>query len=126
MAPEWTWLATNFFSLLQTVSIVTGLAVMAKQQRDGNRQRESASLDKVIEGNQQLMILAFSHPQLFAILRDAPGADADMEQCYLQLWLNQFSRVHLYVMYKIFRSEQVENLERGICNVMQMKNMRKH
>jgi len=35
----WTWLATNWFSLLQTVSIVTGLVVVARQQRHGNQQR---------------------------------------------------------------------------------------
>ena len=88
MMMVWTWLAANWFSLLQTVSIVTGLAVVAKQQRQGRLQRESESLDKVLDGNQQLMILAFSHPQLFAILRDASGMDADVEKCYLQLWLN--------------------------------------
>jgi len=128
-----TWVATNWFSLLQTVSIVTGLVVIAKQQRDGIRQREkeiikreAESLDKVLDVNQQLVILALSHPQLFAVLRDAPGADADMEQCYLQLWLNQYSRVHLYLKHKIFRDEQVENLERDICRFMQMHNMQRH
>jgi hypothetical protein len=39
MAELWKWLGTNWFSLLQMVSIVTGLVVVAKQQRDGNRQR---------------------------------------------------------------------------------------
>jgi hypothetical protein len=127
------WLAANWFSLLQTVSIITGLIVVAKNQRESTRQRqkemvkrESESLDKILDGNQQLVILAFSHPQLFAILRDAPEADADMEKCHLQLWLNQFSRVHSYLRNKVFRNEQIVNLERSIQDFMLKQNMQRH
>ena len=133
MAEVWKWLGTNWFSLLQTVSIVTGLAVVAKQQRDGNRQRvqnhiqrESDSVVKLYDINRELMSFAIAHPALLNVLEDEHIANPLAEKRYLQLWLNQLAQSHSYLQNSVVKPELQEELRRDLVDLMSMKIMRKH
>ncbi len=108
-----------------TISFV-GLLLVAWQLRDGNRQQELASLVEIYDINRELISLGFSHPQLFAILRDTKDADLIWERRYLQMWLNQLSLIHSYLRRSVYDAELKECLERSIADFMMMENMRGH
>lgn len=116
----------HYVSLLSAVISFLGLLLVVLQLRDGNKHQEMASLVEIYDINRQLISLGFSHPQLFAILRDATNADPVWERRYLQLWLNQLSLIYSYLRRSVFEDELKEWLERDIADLMTMENMRRH
>jgi hypothetical protein len=119
------WLAVNWFALLQTIGIVGGLFLVMIQIRDSTRQRESESLVTIYDINRQLLSLGFAHPKLFAILEDAKDADPVWEGRYLQLWMNQLSLIHLYLKRSVFEKELQEFLESEIADFITRANVQK-
>ncbi len=126
MASVSTWLATNWFSLLQTVSIITGLVVVAKQQHDGNRDRRLNSQIQLYNINRELISQGFSHPQLFDILVDKAKVDPVLERRYLQLWLNQLSLLHSFKIQGVMQKEVAESFDADLHDIMGMSNMQRH
>jgi hypothetical protein len=120
------WVSVNWFALLQTIGIVGGLLLVMVQIRASTRQREMESLVEICGTNRELIGLAFSHPQLFAVLQDAKKTDHVWEQYYLQLWLNQFALTHCYLKQAVLKGEFKENLSRDVADFMSMENMRRH
>jgi hypothetical protein len=121
-----TWLAANWFSLLQTVSIVTGIAVVAIQQRQGRRQRESDSLVKLYDINRELACFAIAHPPLLKVLEDENIPNHLAQKRYLQMWLNQLSLSHSFLKNSVVQPELQEELRRNLADFMTMENMRGH
>lgn len=113
-------------SLSSALIALVGLVLVAWQLRDGNKQQELASLVEIYDINRELISLGFSHPQLFAILRDTKDADLIWERRYLQLWLNQLSLIHSYLKRSVYDAELKECLERSVADFMSMENMRNH
>jgi hypothetical protein len=126
MTPLLIWMSANWFSLLQSVSIVAGLVFAATQLRDANRQRESDSLVRVFDNNRQILSLGFTHPKLFGILSDAKDSDPVLTRYYLQLWFNQFSQIHSYLKRSLFRGELKESLDRDLSDFIAMQNAQTH
>lgn len=126
MTAEWTWLTTHWFSLLQTVSIVSSLCVVAKQQHDANRQRESEAMLKLYDINRQLITLGFSHPELFDVMEDEHIQNSLFEKRYLQLWLNQLAVSHAFLKRAVSQREFKEELRRNLEDFISMKLMQNH
>lgn len=113
-------------SLSSALISFVGLLLVAWQLRDGNKQQELASLVEIYDINRELISLGFSHPQLFAILRDTKDADLVWERRYLQMWLNQLSLIHSYLKRSVCDAELKESLERSLADFMMMENMQSH
>jgi hypothetical protein len=113
-------------SLTNIVISIIGLSIVILQLRIGNRQRESEALVKILDTNRHLLTLGFDRPEMFSILNDVKKVDPMAERYYLQLWLNQFSLVHSYLMNSMLRGELRDNLKRDVSDFMAMHNMRKH
>jgi hypothetical protein len=121
-----TWLAANWFSLVQTVSILTGLAVVAIQQRQGRLQRESDSLVKLHDINRELVCFAIAHPALLKVLEDQDIPNHLAQKRYLQMWLNQLSLSHSFLKNSVVQPELQDELRRNLADFMTMENMQKH
>jgi hypothetical protein len=121
-----------FLTLDQSIAVFSaavsflGLFFVGIQMRESRKQRETESLIQVLDVNRQLVILGFSHPQLFKILEGDKTVEPLLERYYLQLWLNQFSLIHSYFRNSFLKGERKENLERDLSDVMLMPNMQKH
>lgn len=116
----------HYVSLFSAGVSFVGMMLVVLQLRDSNKQRELESLVEVYDINRQLLSLGFSHPKLFAILADAENADPVWERYYLQLWLNQFSLIHVCLNQSVFKGELRDSLIGDLSDFFTQENMRRH
>jgi phage antirepressor YoqD-like protein len=116
-------------SLLTFLGLIVnfaGLLYVAQAMRDGNKQRKMDSQIRLYDINRELISLGFSKPELFAVLKDAKGIDPEIEQHYLQLWLNQLSLFHSLKTAGVVDEEYRESVERDLLDMFEMSSMRRH
>jgi hypothetical protein len=116
----------HWVSVFSAAISFTGLLLVVMQLRANRRQQQMQSLVEIYDINRQLLSLGFSHPKLFAIMEDAPKADPVWERRYLQLWLNQFCLIYMYLKRSVLDRELKEPLERDLADFMKMENIRRH
>lgn len=115
----------HIVSLVSAFISFAALIFLARQVRDGTKQRQAQSLVEIYDINRQLLTLAFDHPKLFAVLDDKE-TDAVWERRYLQMWLNQFSLIHTYLSQSVIKGELKESLILDLSDFMSKKNMQRH
>jgi hypothetical protein len=116
----------HYVSIFSAVISFTGLLLVVLQLRANRRQQEMESLVEIYDINRQLLSLGFSHPKLFPIMEDAKNADPVWERRYLQLWLNQFCLIYMYLKRSVLNVELREPLERDLADFLVMQNIRNH
>ena len=103
-----------------------GLLLVFVQLRRGSKQREAQSLVQILDINRQLLTLGFSHPDLFKVLHDEPGVDAQREEHYMQLWFNQLSLAHFFLKQAALDPEFKECLLADFGYILEGANFRRH
>lgn len=116
----------QIISLSSALIAFAGLLLVALQLGDGNRQQQLSSLVEIYDINRELLTLGFSHPQLFAVLQDAKGADPTWERRYLQLWFNHLALIHAFLRNGVSDDELSASLNLELASFMEMENARRH
>jgi hypothetical protein len=111
---------------LDTLVAFAGFLVVAWQLWKANRQSKLDSEIRMLDSNRELIALGFDKPELFKVLKDTGEADSEMEQRYLQLWLNQFSMFYSLKSAGEMQRDFEEACQRDIHDMFQKKNMRRH
>jgi hypothetical protein len=116
----------HFVAIFSATISFAGLMLVVLQLRAATRQRESESLVTIYDINRQLISLGFSHPHLFKIMDDGADDGSCTERRYLQLWLNQFALIHLFLTRTVFDRELKESLERDLADFLTITAVRQH
>lgn len=109
-------LAVSFYSFMMGIV----------QLKELLKQRKLDWVTRIFDVNRQLITLGFSHPELFDILHDLPGADAKLEQHYLQLWLNQAVQIFHTKERGFLEPELSASLEADFRDLLRQENMQRH
>ena len=90
--------------------------------------RNQLRLDALIrlkDINRELLVLGFTHPELFEVL-NGNAIDPEKEKRYLQLWLNQIDVIWHGLKSNLFTKDYEAGLRRDISDMFQLESMRKH
>lgn len=116
----------QWISLFGALISLAGFLVVVLQMQEGLKQRRLEVLYQIYDVNRQLLMMAYSDPEIFKILNDKDGVDPDKEKHYLQMWLNQLSMIHSHLQSGGFDEEFSESLRTEIIDWMSCRNMQRH
>lgn len=111
---------------LDNLLTFVGLAFVAWQMRDANRQRKLETQIRLYDINRELIAMGFSDDELFKVLEDSDKVDETKERRYLQQWLNQLCLIDSFKRSGAFETDVRDSFEIDFRDMMLMNNMRRH
>jgi hypothetical protein len=111
---------------LDTLVAFAGFVIVAWQLWKANKQSKLDSQIRMHDINRELISMGFDKPELFEVLKDTNRADPELEQRYLQLWLNQLSMFYSLKTAGEMQRDFEDSCDRDLRDMFGKANMRRH
>lgn len=113
-------------NIISSLISFAGLVFVGVQLMRDAKNREIQSVIEIYDINRDLITLGFSQPELFKVLKGADIQDAELQQRYLQLWINQMAPINVFLKQAAIKGELKESLLTDQAEFFELPNVKKH